>query len=490
MQSNTTKMPGMPNTFPTPPKTQKDRQNIAVIGSGISGLASAWFLSQQHEVTLFEKNDYTGGHTHTVHMDHPQFGQHAVDTGFIVYNEPNYPHLTAMLRHLNVATQATTMSFSVSINQGQIEYSGDNLNTLFAQRRNLLSPGHWSMLTEIVRFNRIAKRDLSLNRQQLAQWTLGEYLDHHRFSLKMRNHYLLPMAAAIWSCPTATMLDFPASSFLQFFDNHGLLNINDRPQWQTVCGGSCRYVEKILAKQAFTHRLNTPIARVHPKPESHQVAVTRLSGETEYFDQVVLASHADQSLTMLDPAWRPDFGLLKAFEYQKNQAYLHTDTALMPQRKKTWAAWNYLRQDGAREDRVAVTYWMNRLQGIESQHPLLVTLNPTQAPDPAKVIQTIEYDHPVFSQVAMAAQKRLGEIQGLHGLWFAGAWTGYGFHEDGLRSAVDIATHFGIGLPWEEGEPGEKAHWQAHPTTTTEPARRLDWQEPTAAMVEPQGLKP
>ncbi|MDR9498800.1 MAG: FAD-dependent oxidoreductase [Hydrogenovibrio sp.] len=480
-----------PKTFPNSARHPSAPQKIAVIGSGISGLASAWFLSQKHHVTLFEKNDYTGGHTHTVEMDHPQFGRHAVDTGFIVYNEPNYPHLTAMLRHLGVATQATTMSFGVSINQGQIEYSGDNLNTLFAQRRNLLSPAHWNMLTEIVRFNRIAKRDLSLNRSQLAQWTLGEYLDQHKFSPKMRNHYLLPMAAAIWSCPTGSMLEFPASSFLQFFDNHGLLNIHDRPQWQTVCGGSCRYVEKILGKQAFKHRLNTPIARIHPKPETQSVELTTLAGQTETFDQVVVASHADQSLQMIDPAWRPDFGLLNAFEYQTNLAYLHTDLALMPKRRRTWAAWNYLRQDGANEDRVAVTYWMNRLQSIDSAQPLLVTLNPTQAPDPAKVVKTMKYEHPVFNQVAMAAQKRLGEIQGLHGLWFAGAWTGYGFHEDGLRSAVHIARQFDLNLPWEAAGTGSVTTSRSGPLTSANDSEsHADWQTPSAAMVGANGLKP
>lgn len=438
----------------TQPSTPTAPQKIAVIGSGISGLASAWFLSQHHSVTLFEKNPTLGGHTNTRSIQHPVLGEQSVDTGFIVYNEPNYPHLTQMLRHLKVDTQHTEMSFSVSINQGQIEYSGNNLNTLFAQRRNLLSPGHWQMITDIIRFNRVAKRDLSYNRTQLANQTLGDYLDLHRFPTKMRNHYLLPMAAAIWSCPTQTMLDFPAESFLQFFENHGLLNVNDRPQWQTVCQGSRRYIDAILAQQSFEVITDTPIARVQPLDPGVQLLDNH--GLTHLFDQVVIAAHGDQALRMIEPSQQSHFAALEAFVYQKNTAYLHYDTALMPKRKATWAAWNYLRQESHQEDRVAVTYWMNTLQSLKSPEPILVTLNPTQIPDPAKTLETIEYEHPVFTQDAMQAQAQLASLQGQNGLWFAGAWTGYGFHEDGLKSAVSIARQFCIPLPWERPEAAER----------------------------------
>jgi len=303
------------------------------------------------------------------------------------------------------------------------------------------------MITDIIRFNRVAKRDLSYNRDQLAAQTLGQYLDLHRFPTKMRNHYLLPMAAAIWSCPTQTMLDFPAESFLQFFENHGLLNINDRPQWQTVCDGSQRYIDAILAQESFDVRTDTPIARV--LPDGQGVHLLDNHGQWHPFDQVIIAAHGDQALRMIDPSHQSDFAALSAFEYQKNLAYLHYDTALMPKRKTTWAAWNYLRQESQKEDRVAVTYWMNKLQSLHSPEPILVTLNPTQTPAPEKTLEMIEYEHPVFTQNAMQAQTQLASIQGQKGLWFAGAWTGYGFHEDGLKSAVAIARQFDIALPWE-----------------------------------------
>lgn len=439
------------NTKTLTPK--QETQKIAVIGSGISGIASAWFLSQTHDVTLFEKNDYIGGHTHTVEIQDHQNQTLPVDTGFIVYNEPNYPLLTAMFQHLNIETLETEMSFSVSIDNGKIEYSGNNLNTLFAQRRNLFSVTHWNMISDIIRFNRRAKQDLAARSKNLVQMTLGDYLEKHKMSHAMRDHYLLPMAAAIWSCPTQTMLKFPVLSFLQFFENHGLLNLENRPQWQTVNQGSIEYLKAILKQSTFQHRTNTKVTQVSPQTDTHQINVTTESGETLEFDQVVLACHADESYQMIAEKYQSDYSLLQAFKYQKNTAFLHSDAHLMPCRKSTWAAWNYLREMTHEENRVAVTYWMNTLQSLKTETPVFVTLNPITPPDPDKTFKVFEYDHPVFDQAAISAQKHLIDLQGQHGLYFAGAYTGYGFHEDGLRSAVEIAKYFGVPLPWETSDP-------------------------------------
>lgn len=439
------------NAFTSSSETQK----IAVIGSGISGITSAWFLSQSHDVTLFEKNDYIGGHTHTVEIQDSQNETLPVDTGFIVYNEPNYPLLTAMFQHLKIKTLNTEMSFSVSIDKGKIEYSGNNLNTLFAQRRNLFSITHWNMISDIIRFNRRAKQDLASRSKNLVQMTLGQYLEKHKMSPAMRDHYLLPMAAAIWSCPTQTMLKFPVLSFLQFFENHGLLNLENRPQWQTVEQGSIEYLKAILKQASFKHLTHTKVVQVIPQPDRHQTKVTTESGNTFEFDRVVLASHADESYQMIATEYQNDFTLLQAFKYQKNTAYLHSDAHLMPCRKSTWAAWNYLREMTHEENRVAVTYWMNALQSLKTETPVFVTLNPITLPAPDKTFKVFEYDHPVFDQSAISAQKHLIDLQGKHGLYFAGAYTGYGFHEDGLRSAVEIAKQFGISLPWEKDNSNE-----------------------------------
>lgn len=440
-------------------------QKIAVIGSGISGIAAAWFLSQEHDVVLFEKNPKLGGHTNTIDVELPE-GKKAVDTGFIVFNRPNYPHLTAMLRHLDVKTDETDMSFAVSVNQGELEYAGSNLNTLFAQRSNLLSWRHWKMLREIMRFNQRAKQDLQDNESQpnfvrgqysglLAQ-PLGDYLRHYGFSEHMQNAYLLPMAAAIWSCPVETMMAFPAGSFLRFFENHGLLNVNDRPQWETIVDGSQSYIDAILEKQRFDYVTNCPVERVE-KVSASEVSGSRLQvicqQSVQEFDHVVFASHGDQSYRMLSPELQAEFECLQAFEYQQNIAYLHWDEALMPKRRLAWSSWNYLRETDKPENGVAVTYWMNLLQNFESAKDVLVTLNPITPPDASKTWQKIVYEHPVFNTQAMGAQQDLKALQGKHNLWFCGAYNGYGFHEDGLRSAVDVARLWGIDLPWEkEGE--------------------------------------
>lgn len=426
--------------------TQQTRQHIAVIGSGISGLSAAWFLSQHHQVTLYEKNSTLGGHTNTLSID-TEKGVQNVDTGFIVFNRPNYPNLTAMLAHLDVQTEHTDMSFSASLDQGKLEYSGDNLNTLFAQRRNLFSLRHWKMLSEILRFNRQAKQDLQEGELNLP---LGEYLRFHAFDDHMIQSYLLPMAAAIWSCPTSTMMQFPASSFLQFFQNHGLLNIEDRPQWETISDGAQHYIDAILEQANFDIRLDDATQKILPTV-SGKLCVISKQGQAEY-DHVIFASHADETYRMLPPAWSEQFALLKAFQYQENIAYLHCDKALMPSRELAWSSWNYLRDTQQPEKQVAVTYWMNRLQNIDSKLPILVTLNPITPPDENKIWKKIQYHHPVFDQAAIKAQKQLADIQGKHNLWFCGSYFGYGFHEDGLASSVNLARLWHIDLPWETAE--------------------------------------
>lgn len=426
--------------------SQQERKRVAVIGSGISGLSAAWFLSQKHEVVLLEKNSKLGGHTNTITLD-IEGKQQPVDTGFIVFNTPNYPNLTAMFAHLNVATQDTEMSFSVTADAGTLEYSGNNLNTLFAQRRNLLSVAHWKMISEILRFNKQAKKDLK--RQLSSEICLGDYLDEHGFSERMRDYYLLPMAAAIWSCPVETMMKFPVGSFLQFFENHGLLNVEDRPQWESVVNGSEQYIKSILALNAFEVKLDSAVGLVSPLPDKAGLQVLTQQGESYEFDEVVFASHADETYGMLDTSLKPDFAILDNFKYQENIAYLHSDLNLMPKRKLAWAAWNYLRDTSNLQHPVAVTYWMNLLQNLPVETPLLVTLNPGTPPEEAKTYQKIVYQHPVFDEAAMSSQSKLCELQGKHNLWFCGSYFGYGFHEDGLTSSVDLAGLWNILLPWQ-----------------------------------------
>ncbi|MGC9457184.1 MAG: NAD(P)/FAD-dependent oxidoreductase [Halothiobacillaceae bacterium] len=419
--------------------------NIAVIGSGISGLAAAWLLGQRHRVTVFEKHSYLGGHTNTVAVQ-DQGSALPVDTGFIVYNEPNYPLLTGLFRFLGIETQETEMSFSVSMDEGALEYGGASLDTLFSQRRNLLRPSFLRMVRDILRFNRLGKATLARAHQARDDRTLDAFLHEHGFSETFARNYLLPMAAAIWSCPTQTMRRFPARSFLQFFENHGLLNIEDRPQWRTVVGGSWRYVEQLVASGRFDFRLNCPITRVE-----RDASGVRLPEIGQQFDAVIFAAHADQTLAMLQAPDETERAILGAFRFQKNIAYLHNDESLMPKHRRVWSSWNYYgRSDADGEDAVAVTYWMNRLQNLSSGKVWLVTLNPPQPPLEALTERRIEYSHPVFDPAAMAAQQRLEEIQGHQNCWYCGAWTGYGFHEDGLRSAVTVARSFGVHPPWEE----------------------------------------
>lgn len=419
-------------------------QQIAVIGTGIAGLASAWLLAKHHQVSLIERNDYIGGHTHTMVVEEDG-RQIPVDTGFIVYNEANYPLLVRLFEHLGVATQFSDMSFAASIGPGEIEYSGDSLATLFAQPGNLLRPSFLGMLADIVKFNRRCRQLLDC--AGFANQSVGEFLQRERLGAAFRDHYLLPMAAAIWSCPTRTMLDFPIASLAHFFNNHGLIRLLERPLWRTVTGGSHSYVQRML--QDLGAEAVIQEAAVQVRHADTGIEVQLASGAVRRFDAVVLACHADDALALLASPSDAQRHLLGRFRYQPNQTFLHTDTALMPRRRKTWSSWNYLaerQQDG--HQAVSVTYWMNRLQGLQTRQDYLVSLNPLQPPAPETRIAEMVYHHPVFDQAAMDAQRDLHQLQGEGGLWFCGSYFGYGFHEDALRSAVEMVYRLGVDTRW------------------------------------------
>lgn len=426
------------------------KPRIAVIGTGIAGMASAWLLSRRCEVTLYEADARVGGHSNTVMVDDPS-GPCAVDAGFIVHNRRNYPQLSALFQTLGVATQPGEMSFAVSLDAGRLEYSGTSLNGLFGQRSNLLRPAFHRMLLDIVRFNSAGKR-LARQGGDAAE-SLGAFLDRHRFDSAMRDQYLLPMAAAIWSCPPAAMLDFPALSLVRFYDNHGLLNLNDRPQWRTVSGGSTQYVRAIIAPLADRLRLATPVTQV--VADNGTLRVLDARGGDECFDQVVIATHADQARRLL-PHGDLRARLLGAFRYQDNHAVLHTDRALMPRRRRVWSAWNYLATSEQASEQasqqVSVSYWMNLLQRLHCAREYFVSLNPLHEPRADTVVARFDYSHPVFDAAAMAAQTRLPEVNGQDGVWLAGSYFGHGFHEDALCSAVEVATRLGAPAPWSEHE--------------------------------------
>ena len=418
---------------------------IAVVGSGISGLSAAWLLSQAHDVTLYESDARLGGHANTASVPQADGSQIAVDTGFIVYNEATYPNFTALMAYLAVETKATEMSFAVSLDQGRLEYAGTNLSGLFAQRRNLLSPRFWSMLNDLRRFYAQASRDgaaLTSSGQ-----SLGDYLDAGRYGKAFREDHLLPMSAAIWSAPCAEILSYPAAAFIRFHHNHGLLQLTDRPAWRTIAGGSRTYVERL--KQAFSGRLQTgcQVRRIHRSADGILLEAAR-SG-IERYDQVVIATHADQALALLAEPSAEESALLGAFRYSQNRAVLHTDATLMPKRRTAWASWNHLGNSNAPEAPCAVTYWMNLLQGLTSDNPLFVTLNPPQEPRFDAVLGEEMYDHPIFDGPALAAQSRLWSLQGVNGVWFCGAHFGSGFHEDGLQAGLAVAEDLGgVKRPW------------------------------------------
>ena len=417
-------------------------RRIAVVGSGIAGLSTAWLLADQYRVTLFEAGDYFGGHSNTVDVT-LEGCTHPVDTGFLVHNDLTYPNLVPLLAHLGVPVHASDMSFGVSIHEPDIEWAGTNLGSVFAQPSNLFRPKFIGMLRDILRFNREAERYLLEVRSTPV--TLGELLAREKFGQAMQEWYLLPMAAAIWSAPVSAVLDFSAATFLSFCLNHRLLQIDKRPQWKTILGGSRLYVQAML-KRLTDARLGCPVTRVQRSADS--VVISSSRGD-ENFDSVVMACHAPTTLALLEPTPN-ERRVLSAIRYQPNEAILHTDVALLPRRKKVWSAWNYMAAGGQGAERpVAVSYLINQLQPLPFKTPVIVTLNPHQPPDPAKVLARFSYEHPVLDQAASLAQSELPALQGQQRTWFCGAWTGFGFHEDGLKSALRVARAFGVTPPWQ-----------------------------------------
>ncbi len=417
---------------------------IAVVGSGISGLSAAWLLSKAHDVTLFEAAERTGGHSHTVSA--PSVAQDlAVDMGFIVYNAPSYPNLVALFEHLKVPTKASNMGFAVSLDGGRVEYGGDSLLTLFSQWRNLVRPRFWSMLRDLVRFYREAPADA----EALADngLTLGDYLDGHGYGPAFQNDHLIPQAASIWSTSAREIRAYPLAAFIRFCQNHGLLQITDRPVWRTVEGGSRRYVDRLLTDFAGRVIVATPVTRIAPSSLGPRV---HFADASETFDRVVVATHADDGLALLEHPTKRQAALLSAFHYIRNDTILHSDPALMPKRRGVWSAWNYIGGRDARgEDALCVTYWMNRLQGLPAETPLFVTLNPIVEPNPASVIRREVFHHPRFDVAALEAQKSLWSLQGENGVWWCGSYFGSGFHEDGLQAGLAVAEAVGgVRRPW------------------------------------------
>ena len=419
-------------------------QRIAVVGSGISGLASAWLLSQQHAVTLYEAGDYLGGHTHTVDVTVEGIS-HPVDTGFLVYNSQTYPNLTALFAYLGVASVETEMSFSVSLEEPRLEWAGSSLATVFGQKRNLLRRDFWRMLADILRFNR--ESVAWIERHPDYDRSLRHFLAAGGYSRPFAEWYLLPMAAAIWSCPAGQMLDYPLASFVSFCRNHGLLQVVNRPLWRTVSGGGREYVRK-LAAGLDDIRLAMPVRRLERRESGIQL---HTDGAVEQYDQVVLACHSDQALAILgESATDAERRLLGAIRYAPNRAVLHTDAALLPRSPALWSAWNYLSSAPELDRRpVSVSYLINRLQPLPFKTPVMVSLNPQREPQPAQVIAEFDYAHPIFDGPAIAAQRELPTVSGDNGVWFCGAWNGYGFHEDGLKSALRVANALACRAPWQ-----------------------------------------
>ena len=415
-------------------------RRVAVIGSGISGLSVAHGLAGQARVSLFEAGSHFGGHTHTVDLTLDGV-THGVDTGFLVLNERTYPNLLRLFDALGVEIAKSEMSFSVQVPDVGLEWSGCDLNAAFAQRRNLLRPGFWRMLSDLLRFNRLATALANSGRADDLDQPIGDWLAQHRFSAEFRDWYFLPMIGCIWSCPVDQMLRFPIATMLRFCHNHGLLQIADRPQWYTVRGGARNYVRKML-QSIPDARLNTPVRSVRRARAGAADASVLVSTDTgtEHFDALVLACHSDQALALLADASEAESAVLGAIRYQRNRALLHTDTSVLPTRRKAWAAWNYERAaQGPREQAsVCLHYLLNRLQPLPFTTPVVVSLNPVHEPRTDAVHAEFDYAHPVFDTAAIAAQRRVPELQGGRHTWFCGAWTRYGFHEDGLISGLAV----------------------------------------------------
>jgi predicted NAD/FAD-binding protein len=418
------------------------RQKIAIIGSGISGLGSAYLLAQHHDITLFEKNNYLGGHSRTVDIKTPE-GTIPVDSGFIVFNYRSYPLLASLFSELKVPVVKSEMSFGASIDKGWLEYGSHPLSSLFAQKRNFLRPQYWRMLADILRFNRQAHHYLNSD----PSLTMGACLEQLKMGRWFREYYLLAMGAAIWSTPLNKMLTFPAATFIRFFNNHGLLSVTDQPQWYTVKGGSREYVKRITASFEDRVRLNCGITKVVRDPTG--VVLHDVHGHSERFDAVVFACHANQALAMIANPRLAERTVLGNVSYQSNRVVMHSDISFMPKRRKAWSSWVYLskqRKTGNAE--VSLSYWMNNLQPLLTKKPIIVTLNPTREPSKHLIYDDYYFEHPVFDQAAIKAQGSIDTIQGQERLWFCGAYQRYGFHEDGLLSAVNMASKMGVRPSW------------------------------------------
>ena len=441
----------------SPANTSDGPLKIAVVGSGVAALSSAWLLAQRHRVTVYEKAERLGGHSNTVTAAAVS-GDVAVDTGFLCFNDATYPNLIALVTHLGVQTRATDMSFAVSPEEGRFEYAAPGL---FAQRRNLLRPRFWSMLSEVLRFYRQAP--IHLGGLTDPDLTLGDYLKREGFSEAFRDDHLLPMAAAIWSSPAHTLMDYPAEAFIRFCGNHGLLKLVGRPLWRTIKGGSRVYVER-LAQAIEDVRLDHGVTAV--RRTDHGVMVHDSQGGAERFDHVVIGAHADQALAMLDEPTAREREVLGAFRYSRNFTVLHTDADLMPRRRRAWASWNYIGANGG----LCVTYWMNKLQGLPGQD-LFVTLNPPRPPKPDTLLRSELYEHPIFNPAALEAQKQLWSLQGRGGVWFCGAHFGAGFHEDGLQSGLAVAEQLGgVRRPWTVANESGRIHLLPASAGAMEPA--------------------
>jgi len=412
---------------------------IAIIGTGIAGMVAAYLLSDAHDITVYEANDYVGGHTNTVTVT-TEDGIYAIDTGFIVFNEWTYPNFTTLLRKLGVATQPSTMSFSVTCEQSGLEYNGTSLNTLFAQRRNLVRPSFLRMLVDILRFNQAAPQLLQSGKETIS---LGDYLRAHSYSTYFTEHYIIPMGAAIWSADPQQIWTIPARFFIQFFHNHGMLSINRRPPWRVIKGGSQQYVRALTQSYRPRIRLRCPVQTV--TRHNDHVAVKPAGAESERFDQVVIATHSDQALSLLADPSEQEQALLRALPYQENAVVLYTDTALLPRTPRAWASWNYYRPR-ERQGCVTMTYNMNMLQSLQSQQTFCITLNQTATIQPHTILRTMTYHHPVYTVAGVAAQKQYERINGVYRTYFCGAYWGNGFHEDGVNSALAVAKGFGKGL--------------------------------------------
>jgi predicted NAD/FAD-binding protein len=412
---------------------------IAIIGGGVSGLTVAYLLQGNHQITVFEAGDYAGGHTNTIRVD-TEHQTRFLDTGFIVFNDRNYPNFEALMRRLGVPWQPSEMSFSVSDGSGAFEYSSRSLNALFADRRHLVSASFQRMVAEVPRFQRAAR---ALLRREDERVSLRDWLEQQRFSEHFVERLIVPQASAVWSADPRQMWSFPALFLARFFENHGMLGLRGRPQWRTIAGGSARYVDALTAGFRDRIRLSTPVRSIE-RQEQH-VTVSAQGAEPENFDQVVLATHSDQALGLLSDASEHERQVLGAIPYQLNEAVLHTDRRLLPRRERAWASWNYHLLEEQR-GRTTVTYHLNRLQSLDADQQYCVTLNLADRIDPAQILRRIEYAHPVYTPQGIRAQARVGEISGLRRTHFAGAYWGWGFHEDGVNSALRVAQAFGVTL--------------------------------------------